>query len=148
VNSIDTIIDGDYSGADFTAADLSRAVIKNSSLAFATLRGALLNQTIIIDSTCFGADFYNATLKDSYFRGLNLDQAKNIIAIGPLGPQQELAYAVRSDYGVMLKYGRFWGALAQWEKWVKEEYQSKYHHLCFAAISFIAAWDVTTTDTA
>ena len=95
------LIGADLIGADLSGADLSGAYLIGAYLTGAVLSGAYLH----------GAYLHGADLSDAYLSEANLRGATGIAAIGPVGRQRHLVYAVAHDGGPRIQAGCWWGSV-------------------------------------
>ena len=87
------------------------------------------------------ADLYGANLRGADLGGADLRGAKNILAFGPIGSRQDITYAVKSDNGIMIKCGCFWGDLEQWQAQCRATHGDNSHAAAYAAAAdFIRAY--------
>ena len=89
----------DVRGANLTGADLRGADLRGANLTGADLYGADL----------YGADLRGANLSEAYLSGAELRWAFGIAAIGPMGRNGRMIYAVAHDDGPMVQDGCWWG---------------------------------------
>lgn len=61
------------------------------------------------------AEGKKADLRGANLYGANLCNAKNILAVGPIGSRLDITYAVKYRDRIMIKCGCFWGDLEQWQ---------------------------------
>ena len=97
----------------------------------ANLRGADLR----------GADLHEANLYGANLRGADLYEAKNILAVGPIGSRLDITYAVKYRDRIMIKCGCFWGDLEQWQAQCRATHGDNSHAAAYAAAAdFIRAY--------
>ena len=130
--------DAYLSGADLGGADLSGAYLRDAYLSGANLGGANLG----------GANLGGADLRGAYLRGANLGGAgklttiDDILIIGPIGSRKAYTQIYRTDKGVFVKCGCFFGILDEFATKVHEthggtKYEVDYNHLInYAKIHF------------
>lgn len=122
--------------ADLRDADLRGANLRGANLCNADLRGANLSGTNLCD-----ADLYGANLSGIDLSGTNLCDAKNILAVGPIGSRLDITYAVKYRDRIMIKCGCFWGDLEQWQAQCRATHGDNSHAAAYAAAAnFIKAY--------
>ena len=87
------------------------------------------------------ANLYRANLYGAILSRANLDGAKQIIAVGPIGSRSGITYAVVHKSGLMIKCGCFWGTFDEFIEKVSNThgdnlFGSEYKLL----IDFLRAW--------
>ena len=113
-----------------------RANLCNANLCGANLCGANLCGANLCDANLRGAN-----LRDADLRGANLRDAKNILAVGPIGSRLDITYAVKHRDRIMIKCGCFWGDLEQWQAQCRVTHGDNSHAAAYAAAAdFIRAY--------
>ncbi len=124
----------DLSGADLRGVDLRGADLRGVDLEEANLRWADLRGVDLEEANLRGVDLEGADLTGADLRGVNLagatlggvdlHGARGIVAIGPLGPQADMLYAVQFPDGIRLKTGCFWGTAEELAHAVSERHEN------------------------
>ena len=123
-------------GANLWGANLGGANLRGADLRGANLRGANLG-----GANLWGANLWGADLRGANLGGADLRGAKNILAFGPIGSRQDITYAVKSDNGIMIKCGCFWGDFDDWIKKCRVTHGDNVHGMAYAAAAdFIRAY--------
>jgi uncharacterized protein YjbI with pentapeptide repeats len=141
--------DADLRGADLRGADLSGANLSGANLSDANLRGANLS-----GADLRGANLRGADLRDAYLRDANLSDADlrdadlsgagkiksvdDILLIGPIGSRADYTHIYRTDKGVYVKCGCFFGTVDEFASKVKDTHgDNKYANQYFKVIDFV-----------
>ena len=120
----DTIIEAVNRGANLRGADLSGA-----DLSGANLRGADLS----------GANLRDADLSGAYLSGAGkIKSVDDILLIGPIGSRADYTNIYRTDKGVYVKCGCFFGTVDEFASKVKDTHgDNKYANQYFKVIDFV-----------
>ena len=130
----DTIIEAVKRGANLDGANLDGANLGGANLDGANLDGAYLD---------------GAYLGGAYLRGANLDGANlggagkitsvdDILLIGPIGSRADYTHIYRTDKGVYVKCGCFFGTVDEFASKVKDTHgDNKYANQYFKVIDFV-----------
>ena len=114
------------SGADLSRADLSWADLSGADLSGADLSWADLSGAIVAD-------------------GYALVGRRPVLQLGPLGSRSATLIAFRTDKGLMLRTGCFFGATEQFTDAVRETHEDGTHAADYmAALYFIRNWFART----
>ena len=128
--------DADLRGADLRGADLRDADLRGAYLRDAYLRGAHLRDAYLRD-----ADLRGAHLRDAYLRDANNDIAGKIedwMSHDNIGSRNSRTLFFKTDKGVFVRCGCFWGDLEKFIKKVKETHgDSKHARDYLALVEFI-----------
>ncbi|MFH2076287.1 MAG: pentapeptide repeat-containing protein [Pseudomonadota bacterium] len=115
----------DLSGANLSEADLSEADLRGANLSEADLRGANLR----------GANLGGANLG-----GAKILPGHSFLQIGPLGSRDDFLLCFRTDKGLMVRTGCFWGSIETFTVAVEKAHGDNDHGKQYrAAIAFITA---------
>jgi hypothetical protein len=95
----------DLSCADLSRADLSRADLSGANLSCANLSGADLYGANLSGANLYGANLYGAKLKDAVIA----DGGNVIVQIGSIGSRAATLTVFRTDKGLRLQTGCFYG---------------------------------------
>ena len=118
----------DLSGANLYGADLSRANLSRADLSGADLSGANLS----------GADLYGANLSGADLYG---EKVEKILQVGPIGSRASYLVAFKTDVGIKIKAGCFFGPCDDFLKAVKEKHGKTEHAKAYGlAVKFIKAY--------
>ena len=123
----------DLRGADLGGADLRGADLGGADLRGADLRGADLGGADLRGADLGGADLGGADLGGADLRGANLGGAgklsstDDILLIRPIGSRSAYTQIYRTDKGIYVKCGCFFGTIDEFASKVHETHQgSKY----------------------
>ena len=109
------------SGADLSGADLSGAYLRGADLSGAYLSGADLR----------GADLRGAKLKD----GSEIDDApRPVVYFGTFGRDARELIAFRTNQGIRIQTGCFFGTVAEFLDAVKKKHADNEHGQEYAAV--------------
>jgi len=109
------------SGADLSGADLSGAYLRGADLSGADLSGAYLR----------GADLSGAKLKD----GSEIDDApRPVVYFGTFGRDARELIAFRTNQGIRIQTGCFFGTVAEFLDAVKKKHADNEHGQEYAAV--------------
>ena len=125
----------EYSKENNTITDtIIEAVKRGANLGGAYLRGAYLR----------GAYLRGAYLRDANLRGADLGGANNITSIddillvGPIGSRADYTHIYRTDKGVYVKCGCFFGTIDEFASKVKDTHgDNKYANQYLKVIDFV-----------
>ena len=120
----DTIIEAVNRGANLRGADLSGA----------NLRGADLS-----DADLSGANLRDAYLSGAYLSGAGkIKSVDDILLIGLIGSRADYTHIYRTDKGVYVKCGCFFGTVDEFASKVKDTHgDNKYANQYFKVIDFV-----------
>ena len=152
----DTLIEAvkrgaDLYGADLGGADLGGANLRGANLRGADLRGADLRGADLYGADLYGADLYGADLYGADLGGANLygadlygagkiNSVDDILIVGPLGSRSAYTQIYRTDQGVYVKCGCFFGTIDEFAEKVKKTHAgSKYERDYIALIDYAKA---------
>ena len=144
----------DLSGANLRGADLSGAYLSGANLRGADLSGAYLSDADLSGANLRGADLRDADLSDAYLSGANLRGANlsgaylsgagkiksvdDILLIGLIGSRADYTHIYRTDKGVYVKCGCFFGTVDEFASKVKDTHgDNKYANQYFKVIDFV-----------
>ncbi|MGC2853925.1 pentapeptide repeat-containing protein [Novispirillum sp. DQ9] len=130
--------DADLGGADLGDADLGGADLGGADLGGADLRGANLRGADLRGAYLRGAYLRGAYLRGAYLGGADLRGAQLVgdrptLQIGPIGSRSDWLLAYRTDAGIKIKAGCFFGDLAAFERAVSETHGDSQHGRDYAA---------------
>ena len=115
----DTVEEAVRRGADLSGADLSGADLRD-----ANLRGAYLR----------GADLRDADLRDAG----KITSVDDILLIGPIGSRADYTHIYRTDKGIFIKCGCFFGTVEEFASKVKDTHgDNKYANQYLKVIYFV-----------
>ena len=122
----DTIIEAVKRGADLGGADLGGADLRGADLRGADLGGAYLG---------------GAYLGGAYLGGAGkINSIDDILIVGPLGYRSAYTHIYRTDKGVYVKCGCFFGTIEEFAKKVHETHvDNKYERDYIALIDYAKA---------
>ena len=143
----------DLYGADLRGANLGDADLGGADLGDADLRGANLYGADLRGADLYGADLRGANLGDADLGGADLGDADlgdagkinsidDILTVGPLGSRSAYTQIYRTDKGVYVKCGCFFGTIEEFAEKVKKthagnKYERDYNALIeYAKIRF------------
>ena len=139
----------DLSGADLSGADLRDANLRGAYLSGADLRDAYLYGANLSGAYLRGADLRGADLRDAYLRGADLSGADlrdagkitsvdDILLIGPIGSRADYTHIYRTDKGIFIKCGCFFGTVEEFASKVKDTHgDNKYANQYLKVIYFV-----------
>ena len=132
------------SGADLSGADLRDAYLRGANLRGADLRGADLRDANLRDAYLSGADLRGADLRDANLRDADLRGAgkitsvDDILLIGPIGSRADYTHIYRTDKGIFIKCGCFFGTVEEFASKVKDTHgDNKYANQYLKVIDFV-----------
>ena len=145
----DTIIEAVKRGANLYGADLRDANLRGADLRDANLRGAYLS-----GADLSGADLRDANLRGAYLSGADLRDANlygaylrdagkitsvdDILLIGPIGSRADYTHIYRTDKGIFIKCGCFFGTVEEFASKVKDTHgDNKYANQYLKVIYFV-----------
>ena len=156
--------DANLRGADLSGADLSGADLSGADLRDAYLRGAYLSGADLRDANLYGANLYGANLRGAYLSDANLRGAylsgadlrdanlsgaylrgagkitsvDDILLIGPIGSRADYTHIYRTDKGIFIKCGCFFGTVEEFASKVKDTHgDNKYANQYLKVIYFV-----------
>ncbi len=110
----DTLIEAIKRGANLEGAYLGGANLRGANLEGANLRGANLR----------GANLEGANLEGAYLGGAGkLSSIDDILIVGPIGSRGEYTQIYRTDNGIYVKCGCFFGTIDEFASKVHETHQ-------------------------
>jgi hypothetical protein len=120
--------EADLTGANLSGANLSRAYLHRANLSGAAMHGADLYEANLSGANLSGADLRVADLTwadltGAYLHGAYLHGATGIAAIGPVGRQRRMIYAVAHDDGPMVQAGCWWGSVPDMIARIEADYE-------------------------
>jgi hypothetical protein len=126
--------DADLSGANLSGANLSGAYLRDANLRGANLSGANLR-----DANLRGADLSGANLRDADLSDAGkIKSVDDILLIGPIGSRADYTHIYRTDKGVYVKCGCFFGTVDEFASKVKDTHgDNKYANQYFKVIDFV-----------
>ena len=136
-------------GANLDGAYLRGAYLRGAYLDGANLDGANLRGANLGGAYLRGAYLDGAYLGGAYLRGANLDGANlggagkitsvdDILLIGPIGSRADYTHIYRTDKGVYVKCGCFFGTVDEFASKVKDTHgDNKYANQYFKVIDFV-----------
>ena len=140
----DTIEEAIKRGADLGGADLRGADLRGAYLGGAYLRGAHLGGAYLGGAYLRGAYLGGADLRDAYLRGAHLGGAgkitsvDDVLLIGPIGSRAGYTHIYRTDKGVHVKCGCFFGTVDEFASKVTDTHgDNKYASQYRKVIDFV-----------
>ena len=131
-------------GANLRGADLRGADLRDANLRGADLRGADLRDANLRDAYLSGADLRGADLRDANLRDADLRDAgkitsvDDILLIGPIGSRADYTHIYRTDKGIFIKCGCFFGTVEEFASKVKDTHgDNKYANQYLKVIDFV-----------
>lgn len=118
--------DANLRGAYLDGANLGGADLGGADLGGAYLRGAYLRDANLGGADLRGANLGGANLRDANLRGADLGGAgkitsvDDILLIGPIGSRADYTHIYRTDKGVYVKCGCFFGTVDEFASKVKD----------------------------
>ena len=115
----DTLVEAVRRGANLGGANLRGAYLGGAYLEGAYLGGAYLEGAYLDSANLRGANLEGAYLGGAYLEGAYLDSAgklnsiDDILIVGPIGSRSAYTQIYRTDNGVYVKCGCFFGTLAE-----------------------------------
>jgi hypothetical protein len=127
-NSIkDTLIEALKHGADLRSADLYGATLYG-----ADLRGANLSSANLYGANLYGADLYGANLYDK--SGNVVGKIEDWMSHDNIGSRKSCILFFKTDKGVFVQCGCFFGNLEEFVAKVKETHQGNKHERDYLAL--------------
>lgn len=103
------------SGADLSDADLRGVNLRGTDLRGAYLRGAYLRGVNLSGTDLRGTDLRGADLSGAILRDdpavLRATGHAPLLVLGPIGSRDDYLQAWRTDHGIYVRTGCFWGTL-------------------------------------
>ncbi len=152
----ETLTRADLTRADLTRADLSWADLSRASLSRADLSWADLSRASLYGADLSRADLTGANLSRANLTGANLTGAivaddhtlvgnRPMLQLGPLGSRSATLIAFRTDNGLMVRTGCFFGTADQFVDAVRKTHEDSTHAADYmAALDFIRNWFART----
>jgi uncharacterized protein YjbI with pentapeptide repeats len=150
-------LDGaNLAGAYLAGAYLAGANLAGANLAGANLDGANLTGANLDGANLAGANLAGANLDRAYLAGANLDGANlaggfrlvgssPVLQIGPLGSRSAYLVAYRTDAGLRIRTGCFFGTRDAFASVVAKTHGDNVHGKNYAAaLAFIDRWAANT----
>jgi uncharacterized protein YjbI with pentapeptide repeats len=108
-------------------------------LSGADLRGADLRDAYLSDADLRDADLRGADLRDADLSGAGkIKSVDDILLIGPIGSRADYTHIYRTDKGVYVKCGCFFGTVDEFVSKVKDTHgDNKYANQYFKVIDFV-----------
>jgi hypothetical protein len=131
--------DANLSGADLRGANLSGADLSDADLRGAYLRGAYLRGAYLRGANLRDANLRDANLRDADLRDAGkIKSVDDILLIGPIGSRADYTHIYRTDKGVYVKCGCFFGTVDEFASKVKDTHgNNKYANQYFKVIDFV-----------
>ena len=129
----------DLRGADLSGAHLSGANLSGAHLRGANLSGAHLSGANLSGAHLSGAHLSGANLSGAHLRGAGkIKSVDDILLIGPIGSRADYTNIYRTDKGVYVKCGCFFGTVDEFASKVKDTHgDNKYANQYFKVIDFV-----------
>ena len=139
----------DLRGANLRGADLRDAYLRDAYLRGADLRDANLYGADLYGANLYGANLYGADLRGADLRGADLRDAylrdagkitsvDDILLIGPIGSRADYTHIYRTDKGIFIKCGCFFGTVEEFASKVKDTHgDNKYANQYLKVIYFV-----------
>ena len=126
-------------GADLGGAYLGGAYLGGAYLRGADLRGADLRGADLRGADLGGADLGGADLRGAYLRGAGkITSVDDILLIGPIGSRADYTHIYRTDKGVYVKCGCFFGTVDEFASKVKVTHgDNKFANQYLKVIDFV-----------
>jgi uncharacterized protein YjbI with pentapeptide repeats len=146
-------------GAYLAGANLDGANLAGANPAGANLTGANLAGANLDGANLAGANLAGANLDRAYLAGANLDGANlaggfrlvgssPVLQIGPLGSRSAYLVAYRTDAGLRIRTGCFFGTRDAFTTNITKTHGDNVHGKNYAAaLAFIDRWAANTTTT-
>ena len=130
----DTIIEAVKRGANLGGANL-----RGAYLGGAYLRGANLGDAILLGANLRGAYLVGANLDGANLGGAGkITSVDDILLIGSIGSRADYTHIYRTDKGVYVKCGCFFGTVDEFASKVKDTHgDNKYANQYFKVIDFV-----------
>ena len=127
----DTLIEAVKQGASLDGARLDGASLVGASLVGARLVGARL-----VGARLDGASLVGARLDGARLDGASLDGAivNDILIVGPLGSRSAYTQVYRTDKGLFVKCGCFFGSIDDFANKVKETHGDNEHSKAYTRL--------------
>jgi hypothetical protein len=130
----------EYSKENNTIKDtIIEAVKRGADLRGANLRGANLGGAYLGGADLRGADLRGANLRDANLRDAGrIASVDDILLIGPIGSRSDYTHVYRTDKGVYVKCGCFFGTMDEFASKVKDTHgDNKYANQYLKVIDFV-----------
>ena len=139
----------DLRDANLRDADLRDAYLGGANLRDADLRDADLRDAYLGGANLGGANLGGANLGDAYLRDADLRDADlggadkitsvdDILLIGPIGSRADYTHIYRTDKGIFIKCGCFFGTVEEFASKVKDTHgDNKYANQYLKVIYFV-----------
>jgi hypothetical protein len=126
----DTLIEAVKQDADLRCADLCGAYLRGANLSDADLSGANLRGAYLR-----GADLSGANLSGAYLSGAGkLSSVNDILIVGPLGSRSAYTQIYRTEQGLFVKCGCFFGTIDYFATKVKETHGDNEHSKAYTRL--------------
>ena len=131
--------DANLRGADLSGANLRDADLSGANLRGANLRDADLSGANLSDADLSGANLRDADLSGAYLSGAGkIKSVDDILLIGLIGSRADYTHIYRTDKGVYVKCGCFFGTVDEFASKVKDTHgDNKYANQYFKVIDFV-----------
>ncbi len=129
--------DANLYGADLRGADLYGADLRDANLYDANLYGADLRDANLYGADLRGADLYGADLRGADLYGANNDIVGKIedwMSHDNIGSRKSRTLFFKTDKGVFVQCGCFFGDLEKFVEKVKETHQGNNHERDYLAL--------------
>ena len=119
----------DLGGANLGDANLRGADLRGANLVDANLRGAYLGGAYLVDANLRGAYLGGADLRGANLVDANLgdagklSSADDVLIVGPIGSRSAYTQIYRTDNGIYVKCGCFFGTISEFASKVHETHQ-------------------------
>ena len=140
----DTVEEAVRRGAYLSGADLRDANLRDADLRDADLRDAYLGGANLGGANLGGANLGDAYLRDADLRDADLGGADkitsvdDILLIGPIGSRADYTHIYRTDKGIFIKCGCFFGTVEEFASKVKDTHgDNKYANQYLKVIYFV-----------
>ena len=129
----------DLCSADLRGANLRGADLRGADLCGAYLRGANLRGADLRGADLCGADLCGAYLCDADLCGADkITSVDDILLIGPIGSRADYTHIYRTDKGVYVKCGCFFGTVDEFASKVKDTHGgNKFANQYLKVIDFV-----------
>ena len=131
--------DANLGGAYLRGANLGGAYLRGAYLGGANLGGANLGGANLRGANLGGAYLGGAYLRDANLGGAGkITSADDILLIGPIGSRADYTHIYRTDKGVYVKCGCFFGTVDEFVSKVKDTHgDNKYANQYLKVIDFV-----------
>ena len=131
----DTLIEAVKQDADLGGANLRGANLRDADLGGADLGGANLGGANLRGANLRGAYLRGANLRGAYLRGAGkLSSVNDILIVGPLGSRSAYTQIYRTEQGLFVKCGCFFGTIDDFATKVKETHGDNEHSKAYTRL--------------